>query len=48
MFIANRLVPQHKEFLDEHGYEFREVPEQDFERRVAACQMTGRCQLSGV
>jgi hypothetical protein len=37
MFIANRLVPQHKEFLDEHGYEFREVPEQDFERRVAAC-----------
>jgi hypothetical protein len=32
MFIANRLVPQHKEFLDEHGYEFREVPEQDFER----------------
>ena len=37
MFIANRLVPQHKEFLDEHGYEFREVPEQDFKRRVAAC-----------
>ena len=25
MFIANRLVPQHKLFLDEHGYEFREV-----------------------
>lgn len=20
MFIANRLVPQHKQFLDEHGY----------------------------
>ena len=37
MFVANRLVPQHKEFLDEHGYEFREVPEQDFERRVATC-----------
>lgn len=39
MFIANRLVPQHKEFLDEHGYEFREVPEQDFERRVATCSV---------
>lgn len=38
MFIANRLVPQHKQFLDEHGYEFREVPEQDFERRVLDCQ----------
>ena len=37
MFIANRLVPQHKEFLDEHGYEFREYPEQDFERRVSIC-----------
>ncbi len=34
MFIANRLVPQHKLFLDEHGYEFREYPEGDFERRV--------------
>lgn len=39
MFIANRLVPQHKEFLDEHGYEFREFPEQDFERRVATCSV---------
>lgn len=38
MFIANRLVPQHKEFLDEHGYEVREVPEQDFERRILDCQ----------
>jgi hypothetical protein len=37
MFIANRLVPQHKEFLDEHGYEFREYPEQDFERRYQQC-----------
>lgn len=37
MFIANRLVPQHKEFLDEHGYEFREYPENDFERRVSDC-----------
>lgn len=37
MFIANRLVPQHKEFLDEHGYEFREYPEGEFERRVREC-----------
>jgi hypothetical protein len=37
MFIANRLVPQHKEFLDEHGYEFREYPEQEFERRLDGC-----------
>jgi len=40
MFIANRLVPQHKEFLDEHGYEFREYPEGEFERRLREC--TGR------
>jgi hypothetical protein len=39
MFIANRLVPQHQKFLDEHGYEFREIPEQDFERRVATCSV---------
>jgi hypothetical protein len=38
MFIANRLVPQHKEFLDEHGYEFREVAEGEFERRVSECR----------
>jgi len=38
MFIANRLVPQHKAFLDKHGYEFREYPEQDFERRVSGCK----------
>ena len=37
MFIANRFVPQHKQFLDEHGYEFREYPENDFERRIASC-----------
>jgi hypothetical protein len=35
--IANRIVPQHKAFLDEHGYEFREIPESDFGRRVAEC-----------
>ncbi len=38
LFIANRIVPQHKEFLDEHGYEFREIPEADFARRVAECR----------
>jgi hypothetical protein len=37
LFIANRIVPQHKEFLDEHGYEIREVPESDFARRLAEC-----------
>lgn len=38
LFIANRIVPQHKEFLDEHGYEFKEIPETDFIRRVAECR----------
>lgn len=38
MFIANRLAPQHKEFLDQHGYEFREYPETEFERRVNECR----------
>jgi Endonuclease NucS len=38
MFIANKLVPQHKEFLDEHGYEFREYPENDFDRRKLQCE----------
>jgi hypothetical protein len=47
MFIANRLVPQHKQFLDEHGYEFREYPEQDFERRVTDCQVRSN-QVSSV
>jgi Endonuclease NucS len=37
MFIANRFVPQHKEFLDEHGYEFREYPENEFERKLSDC-----------
>jgi hypothetical protein len=37
VFIANRIVPQHKEFLDDHGYEFREYPEGDFERKAAQC-----------
>jgi hypothetical protein len=41
MFIANRLVPQHKQFLDDHGYEFREVPENDFERRLNTCMARG-------
>jgi len=38
LFIANRIVPQHKEFLDEHGYEFREIPDSDFARRVGECR----------
>jgi len=37
LFIANRIVPQHKAFLDEHGYEFREIPDSDFARRVTEC-----------
>ncbi len=37
MFIANRLVPQHKSFLDEFGYEFREYPEGEFVRRMRTC-----------
>jgi len=41
MFIANRLVPQHKQFLDEHGYEYKEYPEQDFIRRLEGCN--SRC-----
>ncbi len=45
MFIANRLVPQHKDFLDEHGYEFREFPENDFDRRLAECETRAQVQL---
>jgi hypothetical protein len=41
MFIANLLVPQHKKFLDEHGYEFREYPEHEFSRRLEECD--ARC-----
>lgn len=41
LFIANRIVPQHKEFLDEHGYEYREYPESDFSRRVNQCAGRG-------
>jgi hypothetical protein len=41
MFIANRLVPQHKEFLDEHGYEFKEIPEREFARKVNDCSLRG-------
>jgi len=37
MFIANRLVPQHKDFLADHGYEFKEIPEQEFVRKVDRC-----------
>ena len=37
MFVANRMVPRHKEFLDEHGYEYKEIPEQEFARKVNDC-----------
>ncbi len=46
MFIANRLVPQHKLFLDDHGYEYREYPEQEFERRLSGCNARGHESLS--
>jgi hypothetical protein len=39
MFIANRLVSQHKLFLDEHGYEYREYPENEFARKVEKCSV---------
>lgn len=39
MFIANPLMPQHKQFLNEHGYKFREYPEQEFDRSVVECQV---------
>lgn len=35
MFIANLLVPQHKQFLDEHGYEYREIPDAGVHPQVA-------------
>jgi hypothetical protein len=41
VFIANRLVPQHKTFLDDHGYEFREIPENDFASRIRKCIARG-------
>lgn len=37
MFIANRLVPQHKDFLGDHGYEFREIPEVEFQNKFDRC-----------
>lgn len=37
MFIANRIVIRHKEFLDEHGYEYKEILENEFERKANAC-----------
>lgn len=37
MFLANRVIPQHKEFLDDHGYEYKEIPEREFSRRMADC-----------
>jgi len=37
MFIANRIVIRHKDFLDEHGYEYKEILESEFERKANAC-----------
>jgi Endonuclease NucS len=37
LFLANRVVPQHKEFLDDHGYEYKEIPENEFLRRMSGC-----------
>jgi hypothetical protein len=37
MFIANRLVPQHKDFLGHHGYEYREIPELEFQGKFDRC-----------
>lgn len=37
MFIANRIVIRHKEFLDEHGYEYKEILETEFERKASTC-----------
>ena len=37
MFVANRIVIRHKEFLDEHGYEYKEILENEFERKANAC-----------
>jgi hypothetical protein len=46
MFIANILVPRHKEFLDEHGYEFREYPEHEFARPLEACDLRCHGEIS--
>lgn len=37
MFLANRVIPQHKEFLEDHGYEYREIPENEFTRKILEC-----------
>jgi hypothetical protein len=37
MFVANRIVIRHKEFLDEHGYEYKEILDTEFERKVDVC-----------
>ncbi len=42
MFIANRIVTQHKDFLDYNGYEYREYPEQAFARMLTQCGSTSQ------
>lgn len=40
MFIAILLVPQHKEFIDAHGYEYKEIPEGEFQRKIQRLGLT--------
>jgi hypothetical protein len=37
MFLANRIVPQHKEFFDFCGYEYKEIPVVEFRRKMVEC-----------
>jgi hypothetical protein len=45
MFLANRIVPQHRAFLDDHGYEYREYSEPDFGKRASRCAAASQTQL---
>jgi len=47
MFIANLIVPQHKLFLDAHGYEYREIPEGEFLRRIQGLQVAEKAVSAG-
>ena len=37
MFLANRIIFQHKEFFEFSGYEYREIPVPEFRRKMAEC-----------
>lgn len=45
MFLANRVIPQHKEFLEYPGYEYKEIPERAFSWRWLNAQ-TGQSVLT--